>query len=705
MSKKIFSLDLGNGTELKVETGRLAQMANGSALVSIGDTVVLATACMSPKPTNLDFLPLLVSYQEKTYAAGMMKHSRINKREARPSDDNILSARVIDRTLRPMFPKGFNHNLQTLLTIMSYDKTNAHDIVAGLGASIAFSLSDAPFEGPTAMVRVGRIDGEFLLNPSEQDRKKSDLDLIVSCTEKAIVMIEAAADQVTEDVLLKALEFGFGHGQKICRFIEGIANEVGLKNIEYTPRVLDARIEGMVKEKYDADIEEAMFDENSAKKARFAKFGALKEDAVATLGPVLNEGVESGDDSYVEDKDITATFEKVMKNHVRFAILQQERRIKGRKLDEVRPISCELDILPRVHGSGLFNRGETQGLSIVTLAGPEHKLTKTGVEGESLHRYFHHYNFPPYSVGEVSNRLFTGNREIGHGSLGEKALLPVLPDEKDFPYTIRVVTEILSSNGSSSMASACGSTLALMAAGVPLKAPVAGIAMGLMTDPDTGVFKVLTDLQDEEDFGGDMDFKVAGTKDGITVIQMDIKLKGIKMEVFHEAFESARVGRLKILADMLAVISEPRKELSEYAPRMQSIQIEKDMIRNVIGKGGETINKIIADTGVAIDISEDGLVSITGGPGTDMEKAIKIIENLTRVFQVGEIYEGEVVKIMDFGAFVRIGPGVDGLVHVSQMKRERVNHPSDVVSEGEKVQVKLLEKDSQGRLKLSMLID
>lgn len=702
-NKKDFVLDLGNGTEFKISVGQLAQQANGSALVSIGETSVLATACMSRKPTDLDFLPLVVNYQEKMYAAGLMKHSRVNKREARPSDDNILSARVIDRTIRPMFPKGFNHNLQTILTIMSYDGKNPHDIVAGLGASVSLALSDAPFEGPTAMVRVGLINDEFILNPSEEQRKVSDLDLIVSCTSQAVIMIESLANIVSEEKMYEALEFGFEHGKRICEFIKKVADEVGLKNIEYTPSEINPKIKDLVHENFDKEIVDTIFDANLSKKERFARFDDLKEEAVEKLSPILNEGLNEDDENYTNSKDIVAGFDKVMKNHIRYAILKEEKRIKGRKLDEVRPISCELDILARTHGSAVFNRGETQGLSVVTLAGPEHKLTKTGVEGESTHRYFHHYNFPPYSVGEVSTRLFTGNREIGHGALGEKALIPVLPTEDDFPYSIRVVTEILSSNGSSSMASACGSTLALMAAGVPIKAPVAGIAMGLMTDPETGEFKVLTDLQDEEDFGGDMDFKVAGTKEGITAIQMDIKLKGIRMDIFKEAFESARIGRLKILEEMTSVISEPRKELSEHSPQLVSMNIPVDKIRNVIGKGGETINKIIDETGVALDISDDGVVVITASPGSKIKEAIKTIEDLTRTFEAGNLYEGKVVKIMEFGAFVQLAPGTEGLVHISKMKKERVNHPGDIVSEGEIVNVKLVEIDKQGRYNLTML--
>ena len=701
MAKKTFTLDLSNGTTLKVETGQLAPQANGAAVVTIGETVVLGTACMSRKPTDLDFLPLSVAYQEKLYASGLVAHSKVNKREGRPADDKILSARVIDRTLRPLFPKGFNHNLQTMLTILSYDNETMHDMVAGTAASVAFSISEAPFEGPTAMVRVGMIDGEFLVNPTVTQLESSKLDLIVSSTESNVVMIEAKANEVTEAEMFAAIQFGYEEGKKICQFISGIQKEIGKEKIEYTPREIDERILPAVEEKYTQVINETIFDGDLTKLDRFAKFDDLKEEAAETIGAALNEGVED-EEALVSAGDIKATFDKVMKGEIRKSILEKEQRIKGRKLDEVRELNCEVDLLPRTHGSALFNRGETQGLTITTLAGPEQALIKTGVEGERKQRYFHHYNFPPFSVGEVSTRLFTGNREIGHGALAEKALQPVLPTEEDFPYVIRTVTEILSSNGSSSMAAVCGSTLSLMAAGVPLKAPVAGVAMGLMTD-GKGNHKVLTDLQDEEDFGGDMDFKVAGTKDGITVIQMDIKLKGIPMDIFEEALEHARVGRLKIMDAMLAAIPEPREKLSKYAPRMETVKIHVDKIRDLIGKGGETINRIIDETKVSIDIQDSGLVTVTGGPDTDMDRALQLIEEITAMPEVGKTYNGKVVKVTDFGAFVNIMPGTDGLVHVSKMAKERVNSPADVVKEGQEVKVKLLSIDDKGRLQLSMV--
>ncbi len=703
MTKKQFSLDLGNGTKLEIETGYLAPQANGAVKISIGETVVLATACMGRKPTDLDFLPLSVAYQEKFYASGIIKHSKVNKREARPSDEKVLIGRVIDRGLRPLFPKGFNNNLQTILTVLSYDNENEHDIVSAIGASAAFTISDAPFEGPTATVRVGLVDGELILNTPRSLKDKSKLDLIVTTTKDNVVMIESKANEVSEEKMFEAIEFWYQAGKKICEFLLEVQKEVGKEKITYTPTEVDSRIVPMLEEKYSQIVDDTIYDESLTKLQRFGKFDDLKEEAGKLLPEILNK--DADEDNLVTDKDVISQFGIIIKWVIRKSILEQDKRIKGRKMDEIRPLASAVDILPRPHGSAVFERGETQGLTTVTLGGPGDKLYKTGIEGEEQVRYFHHYNFPPYSVGEVSTRLFTGNREIWHGALAEKALLAVLPSEEDFPYTIRTVTEILSSNGSSSMAAVCGSTLALMDAGVPLKRPVAGIAMGLMTDKDTGNYKILTDLQDEEDFGGDMDFKVAGTTEGITAIQMDIKLKGIPMPVFKEGLEKARLARLQILDVMAAAIPEPRAKLKKYAPRIESIQIDPEMIKKVIGKGGEIINGIIKDTGVGIDISEEGLVTITGWVGTDIEKAMQIVEQIVEVPKVGKIYEGKVAKIMEFGAFVTFMPRTDGLVHISQLSKERVNKVEDVVKEDQIVKVKLVEVDKMGRYKLTMLVD
>jgi len=700
--KKEFRLELDNNTTLVVETGRLAQQTNGSALITINGTQVLATACMDRKPQNVDFLPLTVSYQEKYYASGLIAHSKVNKREGRPTDDKVLMARVIDRTIRPIFPKGFNHSAQVMLNVLSYDQETEHDIVSGLGASVALSISDIPFEGPTAMVRVGLIDGNFVLNPTVEQRLISKLDLIVSSTEKAVIMIEAQAHEIPEEQMAQAIEFGFAAGQKICRFIQEIVQEIGKSKMNWQAKVINPQVKALLSERYGQIIRDTIFDESLSKLERFGRFDDLEEEASAALQAELNADLDSSSEDFVSDLDVKISWEKLVKSVIRKAILEEGKRIKGRAIDQIRPLSCELDILKQVHGSALFNRGETQGLSVVTLAGPEAKLYKTGMEGEKQVRYFHHYNFPPFSVGEVSKMLSTGNREIGHGALAEKALIPVLPDEKDFPYTMRVVSEILSSNGSSSMAATCGSTLALMAAGVPLKSPVSGIAMGLMTDEETGKYQILTDLQDEEDFGGDMDFKVAGTKDGITAIQMDIKLKGLPMNIFREAFERAYKGRMQVMEVMMAAISEPRKQVSANAPRIEAIQIDVDKIRDLIGKGGETINKLIDDYGVAIDINQSGIVTVTGN-GEGMDQALERIKLITAKPEIGKIYQGTVAKIMEFGAFVNILPGTDGLLHISQIKRERINSLEGLLAEGQKVNVKLLDIDSQGRLKLTMI--
>ena len=699
---KTFRLELDNQTEIVVETGKLAPQANGSATIQIGETMILATACAKKEAQDINFLPLQVVYSEKFYASGMFKHSPTNKREARPTDEKILMARVIDRTIRPMFPKGFTNSTQVMLTILSYDQQNEHDIVAGIGASVALSISDIPFNEPTAMVRVGLIDDQFVLNPTVDERENSALDLIVSSTEDAVVMIEAQASEIFEEKMLEAIDFGYLAGKKICQFIKQIATEVAPKKMDFIEPVPNLDLENTIKENFLEKIHNTIFDESLSKLERFGRFDELKAEAQELCQSQFNQDLEESDPNYLSETKIIATFDKIMKGVIRKEIITNEKRIKGRKLDEIRPLICEVDLLPRTHGSGLFQRGETQGLSVVTLGGPADKLLRTGIEGEKKVRYFHHYNFPPFSVGEVSNRLMTGNREIGHGSLAEKGLLPVIPSEENFPYTMRVVTEILSSNGSSSMAAACGSTLALMAAGVPIKAPVAGIAMGLMTDPETSTYKILTDLQDEEDFGGDMDFKVIGTESGITAIQMDIKIKGISMEIFKDALEKARLGRLQILEAIKKAISAPREQVSKYSPRIEILQISVDKIRDLIGKGGENINKIIDQTKVGIDIKEDGLVTVTGDLNTKMDEALVMIKKLTFVPKMGERYEAKVKKLLDFGAIVQTKEGTEGLVHISAISDRRINHPSDCLKEGQSVQVKLVEIDRNGRYKFSM---
>lgn len=689
---KDFKFDL-DGQEIFIQTGKLAQQCNGSVVVSIGETTILATATMSKEARDgVDFLPLTVNYQEKYYASGHIKSSKFVKREGRPSDDKILTSRLIDRQLRPLFDKHIHNDIQVILTTLSYDKKNNHDMVSTIAASCALAISDIPWNGPTASVRVGMIDGELICNPDVDQMKISELDLIVASSEKNVVMIEAGANQIPEEKILEAINFGKEKGRKICQFISKIALEIGKEKIFIKPIEEDKSILNFVEENYKLDIEKCIF-EIPNKIKRFSKKNELKKHAKEKY--IEQQG---------EEKDVSqfdTIFDKVFKSIIRDSILNNEKRIAGRKLTEIRKLSSDVSLLKRPHGSGLFNRGETQCLSVLTLAAPGNELIIEGIEGESKERYMHHYNFPPFSVGECSNRLFTGNREIGHGALAERALKYVLPDEKDFPYIIRVVSEILSSNGSSSMAATCGSTLALMDGGVPIKEPVSGIAMGLITDKD-GNFKILSDIQDEEDFGGDMDFKVAGTKNGITAIQMDVKISGISEEIFKIAFSQAKKGRLQILESMLDTINEPRKDISKFAPRLISIKIDKEKIGDVIGKGGETINKIIEKTGVEINIDEEGVVVISSSSLEQAEEAKNIIVEITTPLEVGNIYTAKVTRIEDYGAFVELKNKKQGLVHISEISNERVKSVSDILEIGQEVNVKLMQIDSQGRLNLSI---
>ncbi len=629
MEVKTYSLSIGNN-ELVVEIGKLANLANGSCTVKYGGTVILATATMSKEARDgVNFLPLMVNYQEKMYASGMIKSSRFVKRETRPSDDKVLMARVADRTYRPLFPKGFHQDIQVMLTTLSYDRENEHDMIATNAGSIALSISNIPFEGPTATVRVGIIDNEFVLNPTAEARKKSVLDLIVSADVNNIVMIEAGAKEVTEEKMLEAMAFGKKWANKIANFIKEIQNDIGKEKIEFIPKEKNKMIENYLEENYADKILDALF----TKTGKLDRYGYFREVA-KEVKEFMKEKLEED-----ELKQISGAVDALVKKIVRKNILENNKRIGGRAMNEIRPLNIEVGLLPRTHGSALFNRGETQGLSTCTLGAPGDAQIIDGIEGETKKSYFHHYNFPPFSVGETSNRLFTGNREIGHGNLAERALIPVLPSKDDFPYTIRTVTEILASNGSSSMAATCGSSLALMDAGVPIKKAVGGVAMGLMTDYNNpNNYRILTDLQDEEDMGGDMDFKVTGTKDGITAIQMDIKLKSIPDNIFVEALREAKKGRLFILDEMDKVIASARPELSEYAPRLLSIKVNPEKIRFIIGPGGEMINKIINETGVeSIDIEDDGSVVITSLNGESAKQAEKWVKQITADPEVGKI--------------------------------------------------------------------
>ncbi len=689
---KTYTLSLGD-KELVVEIGKLAQQANGSVVITMGGTTLLATATMSVNERDIGFFPLMVNYQEKMYAAGLIKSSRFMKREGRPADDKILMGRVIDRTIRPLFPKGLKKDVQVMLTTLSYDGENEHDMVAAVGASIALSISDIPWNGPCASVRVGMINGEFVLNPSREARSTSDLDLIVSSSAQNIIMIEAGANEIPEEKMLEALAFGKKWGQKICGFISDIQSKIGKTKMEFSVPEEDEELKKWLEGEVSEKMRDCIFT-IPEKKERFR-----------TKAQIIEDAQKKAEEHFGEERDLSqfkALADTIFKTIVRNSILKDEKRIAGRKLTEIRPLNCEVGILERTHGSGLFNRGETQNLAVATLAAPGNELIVDGIEGESKRRFMHHYNFPPFSVGECSNRLFTGNREIGHGALAQRALEPVLPAQADFPYIIRVVSEILESNGSSSMAATCGCTLALMDAGVPISAPVGGIAMGLMTDPDTGEYKVLTDLQDEEDFGGDMDFKVTGTEKGITAIQMDIKLLGIADEIFKDAFAQAHQGRLEILKAMTDAISEPRKELSPYAPRLETIKVETEDIRLVIGKGGETIQKITGDTGVEMNIEDDGTITIASNDGDAMAKAKAMVMAIVAKPEVGKTYEAKIVRIEAYGAFAEYMPNKQGLIHVSLIANERVEDVSKYVKMGQIVKVKLTEIDREGRVRLSM---
>ncbi len=695
MKPQVFKLPFGN-QELIVEVGKLAQQCNGSAVVRLGDTVILAAATLSAEARpGVNFLPLSVSYQEKMYASGMIKTSRFVKRETRPADDKILMGRVIDRTLRPLFPKYFYRDIQVIVNTLSYDHENEHDVVAAIAASAALSISDIPFSGPTATVRVGIIGGEFVLNPTPEARKKSDLDLIVSSDANHVIMIEAGANEVTEEKMLEAIAFGKKWSQKIVKFLQEVKAKVGKPVIEFTPAKKDPVIGEYVDKAYSQKIMKALY-ELPGKLERFRYFASLTKEAK----------------SYFEDKipeeelgEVGEAMDHLIKHIVRQNILENERRVGNRKLDEIRPLFIETGVLPRTHGSAIFQRGETQALTTVTLGGPGDAQIIEGIEGESKKSYIHHYNFPPFSVGETSNRLMPGNREIGHGALAERALIAVLPPKESFPYTIRLVSEILASNGSSSMASTCGSSLSLMDAGVPLKKSVAGVAMGLMTSHhNPELYKILTDLQDEEDMGGDMDFKVAGTRDGITAIQMDIKIMGLPDKIFVEALAQAKKGRMQILDAMEKVLAKPRPELSKYAPRLITLHVNPEKIRFIIGPGGEVINKIIEECGVQIDIEDDGTVVITTKNEEGGKKAQAWVEGIVAEPETDKVYENcRVTRIMEFGALVEFMPGKEGMVHISEIAKERVEDINKYLKVGQIVNVRLMEVDeATGRYRLSL---
>ena len=689
--KKVFSYNWG-GRQLQVEIGQLAKQANGAVLVRYGDTVVLTAAVGTKQAKDTDFFPLTVNYEEKMYAAGKIPGGFI-KREGRPSEHATLTARLIDRPIRPMFAEGFRNEVQITNTVMSVDPNCPPEMAAMFGSSLALCISDIPFDGPIAGVDVGRVNGEYVINPTTEQKDNSDIELSVAGTATAINMVESSAKEVNEEDMLGALLFGHEEIKKLVAFQEEIVREVGKEKMEVTLLSFDPAIEAQVKDLFSQAMVHAI--QTEEKLAREANIEKVKETTIEHFEAVLEEN----DEKAGLLKQVSQLVDNLEKDEVRRLITEEKVRPDGRKIDEIRPLSSEIDLLPRVHGSGLFTRGQTQALTSATLAPLGEYQVIDGLGIEEGKRFIHHYNFPQFSVGSVGRAGSPGRREIGHGALGERALKQVIPSPEDFPYTIRLVSEVLESNGSSSQASICAGTLALMAAGVPIKAPVAGIAMGLISDGTN--YTVLTDIQGLEDHLGDMDFKVAGTKDGITALQMDIKIQGITEQILREALTQAKKARFEILEELTSTIAEPRKELSPYAPKIEMISIHPDKIKVVIGRGGETINSIIDETGVKIDIDQEGHVSIASTDAAMIQRAKEIIEDLTREIEVGQVYEGTVRRIEKFGAFVEIAKGKDGLVHISELAHERVGKVEDVLALGDKVTVKVIEIDGQGRINLS----
>ena len=685
--KHVYSFELA-GRPFSFEIGELAKQANASVLVRYGDTVVLSTCVASKEPKDIDFFPLTIGYEERLYAVGKVPGGFI-KREGRPSEHAVLSGRLIDRPIRPLFPDGFRNDVQVINYVMSVDHDNSPAIAAMIGSSLSLSISDIPFEGPIAGVVVGRVDGKFIINPTVEELEKSDIDLTVAGTKDAINMVEAGAKEVPEEDMLEAIMFGHEMIKQIVAFQEQIVAEIGQPKMDLNLYEVDATINARVREMAEADMLAAI--QVVEKHAR--------QEAIDAVNARVLDVFESEEASDKELKQVKEVLNKIVKEEVRRLITDEKVRPDGRKIDEIRPLSSRVDLLPRTHGSALFTRGQTQALSVCTLGALNEHQMLDGLEVEETKRFMHHYNFPPFSVGETGRYGAPGRREIGHGALGERALKQVMPSEKDFPYTVRLVSEVLESNGSTSQASICASTMALMAAGVPIKAPVAGIAMGLVKKGEN--YTVLTDIQGMEDHLGDMDFKVAGTAKGVTALQMDIKIEGLNRQILEEALQQAKVGRMQILNHMLGTISETREELSAFAPKIKVITIKVDKIRDVIGPGGKQINEIIDKTGVKIDIEQDGTVYILHDNSQNINQAVAMIEDIVREVEVGKIYLGKVVRIEKFGAFVEIFPGQDGLVHISQLAEERVAKTEDVVAIGDEILVKVTEVDERGRVNLS----
>ncbi|MGB9639741.1 MAG: polyribonucleotide nucleotidyltransferase [Anaerolineales bacterium] len=671
-----------------IETGKIALQAGGAVTLRVGDTIVFAAATMSPDAKEgYDFFPLTVEYEERMYAGGRIPGSFF-RREGRPTDEAILTARLSDRPLRPLFPADLRNEVQVIMYSLSSDGENPIDILAVNAASAALSISDIPWNGPIGAVRIGRIDGEFIVNPTFPELEYSDLDLRIAGTRDAILMVECGANEITEEDMVSALEFGHQALQPLIEMQERLIEIAGKPKASYTPSIERDDIVEQIRQKASPIIHEAL-DKPYVKSERNATFRKLEQD-------LIEEFCKDGE---IKEADVRSALEKVYKQIIRSNILERKIRADGRNLDEIRPIWCEVDVSPRAHGSGLFTRGETQVLTLATLGTPREAQEIDSLSPSESKRYMHHYNFPPFSTGETKMLRGASRREIGHGALAERALLPVIPPESKFPYTLRLVSEVLSSNGSSSMASVCGSTLALMDTGVPILAPVAGVAMGLVKEGDT--YAILTDILGLEDHYGDMDFKVAGTPNGITALQMDIKIKGITSQIMSEALEKARIARGFILEKMLEVIPEPRPELKSHAPRITVVQIPIDKIGAVIGPGGKTIRSIQDETKTKIDIGEDGSVFISATDGDSARMAVERVENLTETPVIGRIYTGKVVRVADFGAFVEILPNIDGLVHISQLDSTRINNVEDVVRVGDEITVMVTDIDSQGKIRLS----
>lgn len=691
---KVFKYPLA-GRLLQLEIGKYAEQANGAVMVKYGDTSVLCTAVASKEAKDdIDFFPLSCNYEEKMYAVGKIPGGYI-RREGRPGEHGTLTSRLMDRPLRPLFPKGYRNEVSVIATVMSVDHDCSPEMAAMIGSSVALAISDIPWDGPTGSVRVGRVDGEFVINPDVDKRQKSDIDLTVAGTEEAIMMVEAGAREVPEMEMLDAIMFAHEEIKKLCKFIKEVVSEVGVPKAEYKVFEPGEDVEAAVREYSTGKMIEAIktFD----KQERIENMDAVSDDAVSRFEEEFPE----------REAEIREVIYAIKKEEVRKMILDEGKRPDDRTLEEIRPLWSETGLLPRAHGSGLFKRGQTQALSVATIAPLSEKQYLDSIDiDRPTKRYMHQYNFPGYSTGEPKAPRSPGRREIGHGALAERALIPVLPDEEEFPYTIRVVSEVLSSNGSSSMASTCGSTLALMDAGVPIKKPVSGIAMGLIErvkEDGTSEYAILSDIQGMEDFLGDMDFKVTGTADGVTAMQMDIKVHGLSREILEKALMQAKVGRAHILENMMEEIDEPRKELSPYAPRCISMRVAPDKVRLVIGPGGKNVNKIVEETGCKIDISDDdvGLVMIYSEDKEGADKAKKMIDYLTADVEVGKVYEGEVKRIMNFGAFIEILPDKEGLLHISKISDKRIDKVTDVLNIGDKVEVKVTEIDSQNRINLT----